>query len=491
MKYILLSLFTLFIYSDIISQEHICHGDIDLEKSAEFQKLLNQMAYDKSYGGQRPMVRLALHNVRRDDGTGGYNWINIKDVVQGISAYFSPFDICFTVVLENDIHNTTYYDIPYRRNSSGLQNPDWEDLIEEDRVENAINIYFLKKASFGGTSTGFLFGDPFPSVTLTDAVFSSEELSHEIGHTLGLFHPHETANGVEQIHRTGVVNGIAANCSTAGDLLCDTPAEYDLRRSTANIDENNCDYIGSATLNGQSYAPDTRNIMSYTLQSCMLYFTQGQGDRMRNFLLIEDDMDNYVIREGKGVAGTISGVNRYYGVEGNIVTSLEHINSNVVYEAGVRISMQPGFSINATDGSTVKARIEIYDCLNPLIRNDAKIGDINDYETSDIHGVAFIEKNGQSPNKEKSSKIFYEPLSISPNPFMDVFNLEFELGKTEAVSLVLHDALGRVVKTVLMNDILSEGYHQYKINGANLEKGLYYVTLRHSNGTQTMKIIKQ
>ncbi len=42
-------------------------------------------------------------------------------------------------------------------------------------------------------------------------------IAHEMGHYFGLLHTHETANGTE------LVNG--TNCGTAGDLLCDTPAD--------------------------------------------------------------------------------------------------------------------------------------------------------------------------------------------------------------------------------------------------------------------------
>ena len=78
-----------------------------------------------------------------------------------------------------------------------------------------------------------------------------------------------------------------------------------------------------------------------------------------------------------------------------------------------------------------------------------------------------------------------------PNPFTNTFNIEFELETEGETSLVIYDALGRVVETVLMNDNVANGKHQYQINGENLESGLYYATLQHSGGTQTIKIMKQ
>jgi|GEM_PF-7130105 hypothetical protein len=79
----------------------------------------------------------------------------------------------------------------------------------------------------------------------------------------------------------------------------------------------------------------------------------------------------------------------------------------------------------------------------------------------------------------------------TPNPFTNTFNLEFELEEGGETSLIVYDALGRVVETVIVNDNLSIGKHQYQIDGTKLGSGIYYVKLNHSNGSQTIKIIKQ
>jgi hypothetical protein len=86
-----------------------------------------------------------------------------------------------------------------------------------------------------------------------------------------------------------------------------------------------------------------------------------------------------------------------------------------------------------------------------------------------------------------------KPISFqsTPNPFTNTFNLEFELGESGKTSLIVYDALGRVVETVIVNDNLSIGKHQYQIDGTKLGSGIYYVKLNHSNGLQTIKIIKQ
>jgi hypothetical protein len=94
-----------------------------------------------------------------------------------------------------------------------------------------------------------------------------------------------------------------------------------------------------------------------------------------------------------------------------------------------------------------------------------------------------------TPIKEKPQTAV--AFRTTPNPFTNTFNLEFELEEGGETSLIVYDALGRVVETVIVNDNLSIGKHQYQIDGTKFGSGVYYVKLNHSNGTQTIKIIKQ
>lgn len=104
------------------------------------------------------------------------------------------------------------------------------------------------------------------------SALNSEVLAHELGHVLGLAHTHETGYGAE------LVNG--SNCATAGDLICDTPADPNLGIS-GNVDYQTCNYTGTATdANNQPYAPMVNNIMSYAPWNCQNAFTPGQFNVM-------------------------------------------------------------------------------------------------------------------------------------------------------------------------------------------------------------------
>ncbi len=98
-------------------------------------------------------------------------------------------------------------------------------------------------------------------------------LSHELGHVVGLPHTHGYTN-------SGTTDELAdgSNCDTHGDRFCDTPADPNL----LGVVNGACGYTGTAKdANGMAYAPDTRNIMSYTSSHCADTLTPMQLGRSR------------------------------------------------------------------------------------------------------------------------------------------------------------------------------------------------------------------
>jgi len=67
----------------------------------------------------------------------------------------------------------------------------------------------------------------------------------------------------------------ASNCSTCGDLVCDTPADPCLSGKVTTA----CIYIGDSR-----YTPDVNNIMSYAPPSCLTHFSNGQIERLHDMI---------------------------------------------------------------------------------------------------------------------------------------------------------------------------------------------------------------
>jgi len=75
-----------------------------------------------------------------------------------------------------------------------------------------------------------------------------------------------------------------------------------------------------------------------------------------------------------------------------------------------------------------------------------------------------------------------------PNPFNPVTNIEFSIVKGGFVNLVIFNALGQQVST-LVNQDLKAGSYKYDFNASGLPSGTYYYRLTSGEFTQTNKMI--
>lgn len=145
-------------------------------------------------------------------------------------------------------------------------------------VKNRINFYIISKIFKGIVPVcGFASVGGIASTSNGTVYMSGGCAAHELGHLFGLLHTFENPG-------SELVDG--SNCETAGDLLCDTPADP----YTGDPDitwqggADGCEFIweGRDTL-GRYYQPDVGNIMSY--YNCACGFTRDQYIKMANTYL--------------------------------------------------------------------------------------------------------------------------------------------------------------------------------------------------------------
>ena len=226
-------------------------------------------------------VPIQVHIMRTSTGTGGLTTTQLNNAIAELNSYYinanMEFYQCSAV---NYIDDDNYYD---------FDSADESAVGAANDASNVVNVYFANTVASSGTAVcGYAY---LPSTFSPDRLFvrnsciGGKTFIHEMGHFFGLYHTHgKTNNGTTD----ELVDG--SNCATAGDDICDTPADPNL----SGLVTSSCLYTGTATdSNGDTYVPDPTNIMSYSRQSCRTIFSTGQYARMYNVLLNHPARNNY------------------------------------------------------------------------------------------------------------------------------------------------------------------------------------------------------
>lgn len=98
---------------------------------------------------------------------------------------------------------------------------------------------------------------------------------------------------------------------------------------------------------------------------------------------------------------------------------------------------------------------------------------------------------GANPEKRQNLSTNIDKFALFqnfPNPFNPSTRISFTLSKPGFTQLKLYDVFGREVK-ILINEFLSEGFHNYNFNGNELASGVYLYTLNSEGSTETKKMI--
>lgn len=231
-----------------------------LSKSVSSTKLMNS-------------IPVKAHIIRNSNGTEGISEADLNTAISDLNTLyagaFMEFFLCDGI---NYINQDSL---------CHLKKGDEKNLIETTNVAGLINIYFAENIenALEESICGYADNEGRNDVIVmkNSCVTNDSTLAHEMGHFFSLMHTH----GTDDTKTTELVDG--SNCETDGDGICDTPADPKLTSKNVN---NFCQYIGTETdANGNTYTPDTGNIMSYAKKGCRSHFSQQQLARMYAFYL--------------------------------------------------------------------------------------------------------------------------------------------------------------------------------------------------------------
>lgn len=175
---------------------------------------------------------------------------------------------------------------------------DFQSATEENIIlgqyytADVLNLYFPNTVMAGAMpACGYSRFPPSADLAVIAAACATNgsTLAHEVGHYFGLLHTHETFYGAE------LVDG--SNCTFAGDMICDTPADPTLGNTNVSP---GCVYTGTVVDgNMMPYMPDVTNIMSYARKECRFYFSPMQYSILN--MTMQTDRTNLYCSYGVGL----------------------------------------------------------------------------------------------------------------------------------------------------------------------------------------------
>lgn len=209
---------------------------------------------------------IVAHVVEDSVGFRAYTPIDIQKDVDSLNKNFAPICVSFEVCEIRYIENFLYENVDTAK--------EWKEMQVLYNVKNRINVYYVKSTTAGAGFAGLGKITEMNENGVVISVKGEKVLSHEMGHYFGLEHTFETKHGLE------LVDG--SNCLTAGDSICDTPADPNGAVDVA------CQFTSmTKDANNQYYVPLVNNIMSYYPQTCLCRpaFTREQYKKMANTYL--------------------------------------------------------------------------------------------------------------------------------------------------------------------------------------------------------------
>lgn len=446
-------------------------------------------------------IPVKYHLYARADTVGLPRFSDILEMHCVLNEEYAEHEIQFYI---NDGFEIYYNDDWY-------QNPgDFPFHQNNVRSNNSVNIFIGNTANIGnsiGTTLGYYSPqDDWVVLRKSVATATGNTLPHEIGHFLSLNHPFlgwdctfyeeyldenpgaECAPSTAPCFPIPVERANGSNCATAGDFLCDTPADYNL-----GFQAGGCAYNGNACdPQGNPVEPMENNIMSYFDGCADFVFTPDQVEMMLTDY--NSSSRNYLRSDGGPTtteeAGEIPAI-----VAPEVGETLDHLNVTVQWEAAdnaemyvVQYALNPGFSL--LPGQVITSSTAAV--LNDLLPNQTyfwRVSPYNEYVTCLNWSEVGEFQAGSEISAVRTIEAATE-FSVQPNPVEKGGNLLLNITATTAfvADLQIISAAGTPVETQTQLNV-NVGENTLRIQNSDLPAGLYFAVLRSENEISNRKFV--
>ncbi len=225
----------------------------------------NALKFDTSSPDLSVKLSVSVYIVRDSNGNLNVSASAINQSIDIANNYFKYVGINFSVISVTNIDDYNYSYL-------SVNNPPVE-MFTKHSISKTINLYLIESIIKDTIPIyGFTY---FPIDTDKNYIFlrkdylTGNNLTTMLGHYFGLLSTHERGGGIELVDES--------NCSTKGDLICDTYADPNL----LGLVNNQCLYIGTLKdTNNKYFVPSVANDMSNSPDQCRCILTLQQYRRI-------------------------------------------------------------------------------------------------------------------------------------------------------------------------------------------------------------------
>lgn len=458
-------------------------------------------------------VPIKFHIVRKSDGTEGVDTEFVLAMLCGLNEFFADQEIQFFIKGGfNYINNSVLFDNP--KGTTGVT------VMNNNRASGHLNIFLTNQTGeadvLGYYTAGQSYAQDYIVIRKSEIGYKKYTLEHEVGHYFGILHPF---NGWECDPWDAVKHGNplnlttapcitikppftnyplvefadGSNSTTAGDLVSDTPADYNL-----GLGWSNCNYNGGARdKNGILLNPDEKNIMGYFLNCAPYTYSPIQKQ------LIATDLTNrknavsssnrklntaaIPILEPNSPVVALSPVDEGYS-NGTVDIKLEWAAGAGARNYIVRIDRFASFSFQPRYYFTDQPEVILDFVLGSSGKYYWQVYAWNDYNTCPVWGEVFSFTVG-SPSAI-SALPGLDNLVIMPQPLGAGQPLQMQLAATRPLELDLeiYHVNGHLVYRQARLQVPA-GEHALSPGWIPAHPGMYVVRLSANGGQYTGRVV--
>jgi len=511
--------FKIFHYEKINSIQYGCGTELlpaqteYMNATREAREAYRAQAVNLKAGNITINIPIIAHIIRQADGTGGLSDADATTSIEQLNDQFDDpdLDVFFEHCITNYINDDDLYEVVSYSTSPGITS---EYVMANSYIEGAINVFFVPNPTgwipifpVGGWASFPAYKDRFSKdwIVMSNAhATNGSTLAHEVGHYFA--------------GNTSYVND--DDClydPTIAGTIPSLPTGYTM----------------------SDYNPDETNIMSYSDRDCTNAFSAQQKARMlesigfdRSYLENTCSAFTFDCRISdfelipKGISAPCNDNDTpnnpdddwremkvevyYHWAENdvlNIQTSVETISVSVpkgrgIVKRDIRVpangqanTATAYFSDNPSCSETATSPAAFTSCsVSQPCESNVNIS--TTYAVTDdlvVESSNYI--TAQNTIVQDGADVVYSAatyISNFPNPFTGQTTIAFSLSHDSPVTLIVSDATGRQVATLLTNEMTTSGTHEVTFDGTRHAAGVYYYTIQAGDygGTQKMILVK-